>query len=264
MALGTAAAILGSAAIGALTSGHAASKAASASQDATNQSLALQQQQFAQTQANLAPYQQAGQTGLGSLTDRVNNPDAGNFSDGGFQYTADDYHKSPGYQFQLDQGINAINSSQSAKGALGSGATLKALQSYGQGLADQDFQQGYNNANAAYQDQRAYQTNRYDTATGTAGNLATIGANAAAGASTAGMNFANNSSNILNTNATTQGNAGLAAAGNVNSLLGTGVNALAYQNGQTGIVNALLAKAGAAGGAGAAAATPLTNGMFVG
>jgi hypothetical protein len=41
----------------------------------------------------------------------------------------------PGYQFQLNQGIDAQNKALAARGMSGSGAALKAAQEYGQGLA---------------------------------------------------------------------------------------------------------------------------------
>lgn len=41
----------------------------------------------------------------------------------------------PEYQFQLDQGLGAINKSAAASGMLGSGNRLMDLQKYGQGLA---------------------------------------------------------------------------------------------------------------------------------
>lgn len=49
------------------------------------------------------------------------------------------YLNSTAYKFQLGQGINAINSSQAAKGLLDSGATAKALEQYGQNLAGTTF-----------------------------------------------------------------------------------------------------------------------------
>lgn len=45
----------------------------------------------------------------------------------------------PGYQFMLDQGAQARERLASASGGLVSGNTLAALQEYGQGLADQTF-----------------------------------------------------------------------------------------------------------------------------
>jgi hypothetical protein len=49
------------------------------------------------------------------------------------------YQTSPGYQWQLGQGLRAVDAAAAAKGMLRSGATLKAEQVYGAGLADSDF-----------------------------------------------------------------------------------------------------------------------------
>lgn len=45
----------------------------------------------------------------------------------------------PGYQFRFNEGENALNRSLAAKGGLYSGAAGKALQEYGQGIADQTY-----------------------------------------------------------------------------------------------------------------------------
>lgn len=50
------------------------------------------------------------------------------------------YQGSTGYQFRLGQGISAIEQSGAARGLLNSGATMKALNEYGQGLASSEFQ----------------------------------------------------------------------------------------------------------------------------
>jgi hypothetical protein len=47
----------------------------------------------------------------------------------------------PGYQFALDQGAQVRERSAAARGGLNSGNTLAALEEYGQGFADQGFQQ---------------------------------------------------------------------------------------------------------------------------
>jgi hypothetical protein len=60
------------------------------------------------------------------------------------------YQASPGYQWQLGQGLNAVDSSAASKGLLGSGATLKAEEEYGQGLANQDYQQWLGNLSSTY------------------------------------------------------------------------------------------------------------------
>lgn len=54
------------------------------------------------------------------------------------------FKESPGYQWMRDQGMKAVQGSAAAKGALNSGATLKALQEYGTGLADQDYSDWWN------------------------------------------------------------------------------------------------------------------------
>lgn len=48
----------------------------------------------------------------------------------------DNFRNSSGYQFQMDQGTNAITGGAASKGLLNSGSTAKSLQTYGQGLAD--------------------------------------------------------------------------------------------------------------------------------
>lgn len=45
------------------------------------------------------------------------------------------FQNNPGYQFQLQQGDNAINAAAAANGTLNSGNQLKALSDYNQGLA---------------------------------------------------------------------------------------------------------------------------------
>lgn len=51
----------------------------------------------------------------------------------------DVFRNTPGYQFQLDQGQQTIERSAAARGGLQSGNTLAAVTQYGQGLADQTF-----------------------------------------------------------------------------------------------------------------------------
>ncbi len=54
------------------------------------------------------------------------------------------FHTSPGYQFQLDQGLRAVDAGAAAQGFGRSGAVLKAEQAFGSGLADQSFKDYYN------------------------------------------------------------------------------------------------------------------------
>lgn len=65
-------------------------------------------------------------------------------------FTMADYTQSPGYQFQLQQGQDSVLNNASRTGGVNSGNTLKALTQFGQGVANQDFQQAYNNYNNNY------------------------------------------------------------------------------------------------------------------
>ena len=49
------------------------------------------------------------------------------------------FQQSPGYQWQLGQGLRAVDASAASQGILRSGATIKGEETYGEGLANQDF-----------------------------------------------------------------------------------------------------------------------------
>jgi hypothetical protein len=82
-----------------------------------------------------SPYVQGGGRGFGTLQDLygLNGVDAQ--ANAGNMFTT-----SPGYQFSVDQGINALDRSSSAKGLNRSGAQMKALSEYGTGMAAQEYQ----------------------------------------------------------------------------------------------------------------------------
>ena len=63
-----------------------------------------------------------------------------------FSYTAEDLLKDPGYKFRMEEGQKALERSAAAKGGLFSGGLLKDIANYSQGLASQEFNQGYNRA----------------------------------------------------------------------------------------------------------------------
>jgi hypothetical protein len=62
----------------------------------------------------------------GSLIDRINKGPG-------------EFKESPGYQFVLSEGINALDKSAAAKGNLFSGASGKAISQYAEGLASQEY-----------------------------------------------------------------------------------------------------------------------------
>lgn len=170
-----AAVIAGGAAIaGGAMASSASNKAAKTQAASADKASQIQQANFEQTREDLMPYKQAGDTSLSQLMGQMT-PD-GYFNQ---TYTGQDIYSDPSYQFRLQQGQDAIQSSAAAKGGLLSGATLKALQNYGQESASQEYSNAYNRFNAD-------QTNRYNRLS----NLVGVGGNAAAQTGNAGAQTA--------------------------------------------------------------------------
>ena len=63
---------------------------------------------------------------------------------GGEGFTYQGFEASPGYQWRLSEGLSAVDQSAAARGMLNSGATLKAAQRYGQGLASEEYGNQWN------------------------------------------------------------------------------------------------------------------------
>jgi hypothetical protein len=121
------------------------------------------------------------------------------------------YTQSPGYQFQFNEGINAIDRSASNAGGLFSGETMKSALGYGQGLAAQDYGTYYNRLSG----------------------LASNGMNAVGGQAAAGQNYATGTSNALANRGNAQA-AGATGVGNaLQAGLGNGIGIWQYQQGLT-------------------------------
>ena len=126
----------GAAAIGTVAGSALQANAASSSAD---KALSAQQAGLAQSRADLSPWTTSGgsaNTATGDLLG-LNGPDAATTAMGNFQ-------TSPGYQFSRDQGLRAVDAGAAASGFARSGAALKAEQTFGTGLADQEFTNYYN------------------------------------------------------------------------------------------------------------------------
>jgi len=162
--------ILGSA--GAGQQSDAALNAAKMQSDAYNNASALQNQQYQQTRQDLSPYIQSGQNALGGLgsvglgsqfdiSSQYNPYQQYQSSQGlpqfqSFGISPESYYNQattpfsfdpqsdPGYQFRLQQGLNALQGSAAAQGGLFSGQTGKDITDYAQGMASQEFQNAFN------------------------------------------------------------------------------------------------------------------------
>jgi len=207
---------LGSAAISSLASlyganriGKAASTAANIGTGAADRASQLQQSQYDQTRADLAPYRAAGTNALAQLT-------AGTAPGGQFtkQFGMSDFEQDPGYGFRMSEGLKALDRTAAARGNLLSGATLKGAQRYGQDLGSQEYERAFARA----------QTNRSNILNPLQ-SLAGVGQTSTNQGIAAGQNFATNVGNLGMSAAGDQANAGLAAAQANRSAYGTIGNA---------------------------------------
>jgi len=135
------AAVGGAALAGSVIQAGAAGDAANAQSQAAANANATQLQMYNQTRADQAPWRAAGGQAVNALSQfyglgGVNgtNSKAPNFNS--------ILQNLPGYQFQMNQGTQAVDRNLAAQGLLQSGAAGKALTQYGQGLA-QNYAQQY-------------------------------------------------------------------------------------------------------------------------
>jgi hypothetical protein len=89
------------------------------------------------------------------------------------------YQQSPGYEWQLQQGERAVNASAAANEMTRSGATMKALDTFGQGLANTDFGSYWNRLQQLSQGGLTAAGGISSAATGGASNIAQTDASAA-------------------------------------------------------------------------------------
>jgi hypothetical protein len=73
----------------------------------------------------------------------------------------EDLQNTPGYKFQLEQGLQSLGSSAAAKGMTLSGAALKSANNYAQGQAATGFQNAWQRGQDAYQNAYARKQERY-------------------------------------------------------------------------------------------------------
>lgn len=223
MAVATGTAILGGALIGgglsALSASSAAKTQANATRDATEATLQGQREALAAQK----PFLEGGYAATNRLQELLGL--GGNKSADGygslntpFSFTPGDLTQTPGYQFSLQQGQNALDRKAAAGGGFYSGGGLKDAASFSQGLAGTTFDNEYNRAFNAFQTNRANTLNplqamagQGQTSAGTVGNIQMGGANSLANLITGNAN-AQGASKIATGNAISSGiNNGLAA-----------------------------------------------------
>jgi hypothetical protein len=186
--------------VGAIVSGVAGAGASligsKMQSDATASASKTQQKMYKQTRADLAPYRAAGETGtnalmaaLPELTSQINLDQAW-------------LQQTPGYQFNLTQGLKGVQNSAAARGLGTSGAALKGAANYATGLADSTYQNQFAN-------EMAQRDARFNRLMGTA----QLGQNAAAQTGAYGTQTAQNIGNNTIAGGTAAA-AGVVGAGN--------------------------------------------------
>src|ERR1700743_1328545 len=179
-------AVIGSAVIGGVGSAIASSNASGAQKSAANKAAATQQNMFNQTQANLSPYMTAGRGDLNALTSAANA--AGPATLKTFDPSQAWLESTPGYQFNMQQGLKATQNSAAARGLGVSGAALKGAANYSTGLAQSNYGTYANNllAGAQLGESAAAQTGQAGTAAANAESNNTTGAGSAVAAGATG------------------------------------------------------------------------------
>ena len=201
-----AAAVAGSALLGASASRSAASTQASAA----NRAADLQMQQFERQVELQEPWRQAGITALNKLT-----PLATEYTPFGMQQ----FQQDPGYAFRMQEGMKALERSAAARGGLLSGGMLKGAQRYGQDLASQEYMNAFNR----YQAERNAQLNPLQS-------LAGVGQTATNQLGQAGQTMAGNVGQALGAAAQARASGYIGGANALSQGLGTYLNYQQNQN----------------------------------
>ena len=122
--------------IGGVMGSNSAKKAAEAQAAAAREALALQKRMYEETTARNQPFYQSGvgaNNRLATLLGTSGNAGDADYGSMSRNFSMDDYlnNQDPGYQFQLTQGMNALNAQNAATGGSQSGAAMKAATRYG-------------------------------------------------------------------------------------------------------------------------------------
>lgn len=130
------------------------------------------------------PFRQAGLSAQNRLLTYLGLPGGKAGADFGLynrDFTMKDFRADPGYAFRMSEGMKALERSAAARGGLLSGATLKGIERFGQGLASEEYANAFNR----YQTERAARINplqamlgQGQTATGAMSNMTSAQAQA--------------------------------------------------------------------------------------
>ena len=120
--------------------------------NAANRAAQMQQEEATRSRAALSPWTSAGTGAIGKVTNLLGlgtlKTNGGNYNTYGLdpagaketqQQALADFETSPGYQFRMDEGMKALDRSAASRGLLRSGAQQKAINTFGQGIASEEY-----------------------------------------------------------------------------------------------------------------------------
>jgi hypothetical protein len=162
---------------------------------------------FQQEEQNEQPYLQAG---YGALSQIQNNMGYYQQPFGMAQFQED-----PGYQFDLQQGQQALQTSSAAQGGIVSGGEMAALNNYSQNMASNEYQNAYNR----YVTNQTNSFNRLAT-------LAGLGQTANQTTTQAGTQTAAGIANTQTSLGSAQGAAQIAQGNAISGAIGSGTNGI--------------------------------------
>lgn len=181
-----AAATIGGSVLSAGASMIGSSSAADAQMSAADSASRVQMEMFNKIQQNLKPYMDYGGNAWKRLNEQAGTGSNNPLGSALLQAPSMNFNQSmleatPGYKFNLEQGLKGVQNAAAARGLGSSGAALKGAAGFATGLADSTYQNQFNNA-------VTNQTNQFNRLL----SLANVGQSSAAGVGDAGMQTAAN------------------------------------------------------------------------
>lgn len=190
-------AILGASAISAGASLIGGNKQANIAKDTARDQIEASQQQFEQTRQDFEPFRLLGTSAINPLANLLYGTNI-----------SETLEATPGFNFALEQGANAVDAGAANSGLLNSGARAKALTEFGQGLATRTLG---NERNALF-------------------NALNIGTGSAANTAQAGQANVANINNALGNAALSRQDAAQQQFSGIGNALGSGLGALSTMN----------------------------------
>lgn len=173
---------------------YGANKGADAMEDAIEQAIILQREQAERARKEFTPYADAGRESLTQYQQNIGKqPD--------YQNVLANLASDPGYQFRMQQGQERLENSAAARGNLLSGATLKDLMGYSQGMASQEGQAAYNRQFNAFNNTQNQLANLLQTGMNASGQIVGSGQATTNNLANLAMAQGQNTANLWNTRA---------------------------------------------------------------